>query len=127
MAQKLDLKNIICTSVVPPIGFAVSDSYNNYLLLRPAREFFTYTETSPLGITGEGLQNLGLCSFEQGGMFIVTRGLGFSGLIRRTTLFSRLLRHTWGCGGSILTRMLTSRHSFASYDTQGDDEDLFLP
>jgi hypothetical protein len=37
----------------------------------------------------------------------VTRGLGFSGLIRRTAPFSRLLRHTRGCGGSILTRFLT--------------------
>jgi hypothetical protein len=27
----------------------------------------------------------------------VTRGLGFSGLIQRTALFSRLLRHTRGC------------------------------
>jgi hypothetical protein len=36
-----------------------------------------------------------------------TRGLGFSGLIRRTTPFSRLLRHTRGCGGSILTYTLT--------------------
>ena len=35
----------------------------------------------------------------------VTRGLGFSGLIRRTAPFSRLLRHTRGCGGSILTRI----------------------
>jgi hypothetical protein len=30
----------------------------------------------------------------------VTRDLGFSGLIRRTAPFSRLLRHTRGCGGS---------------------------
>jgi hypothetical protein len=37
----------------------------------------------------------------------VTRGLGFSGLIRRTAPFSRLLGHTRGCGGSILTRILT--------------------
>jgi hypothetical protein len=36
----------------------------------------------------------------------VTRGLGFSGLIRRTAQFSRLLRHMRGCGGSILTRIL---------------------
>ena len=36
----------------------------------------------------------------------VTRDLGFSGLIRRTAPFSRLLRHTRGCGGSILTRIL---------------------
>jgi hypothetical protein len=32
-----------------------------------------------------------------------TRDLGFSSLIRRTAPFSRLLRHTRGCGGSILT------------------------
>jgi hypothetical protein len=37
----------------------------------------------------------------------VTRDLGFSGLIWRTTPFSHLLRHTWGCGGSILTRILS--------------------
>jgi hypothetical protein len=37
----------------------------------------------------------------------VTRDLGLSGLIRRTTPFSRLLRHTRGCGGPILTRILT--------------------
>jgi hypothetical protein len=37
----------------------------------------------------------------------VTRGVGFSGLIRRTAPFSRLLRHTRGCGGFILTRILT--------------------
>jgi hypothetical protein len=34
-------------------------------------------------------------------------GLGFSGLIRRTAQFSRLLGHTRGCGGPILTRILT--------------------
>jgi hypothetical protein len=33
----------------------------------------------------------------------VTRDLGCSGLIRRTVPFSRLLQHTRGCGGSILT------------------------
>jgi hypothetical protein len=37
----------------------------------------------------------------------VTRDLCFSGLIRRTAPFNRLLRHTWGCGGPILTRILT--------------------
>jgi hypothetical protein len=39
----------------------------------------------------------------------VTRGLGFPCLIRRTAPFSRLLRHTRGCGGPILTRILTGR------------------
>ena len=38
-----------------------------------------------------------------------TRDLSFSGLIRRTAPFSRLLRHTRGCGGSSLTRILTRR------------------
>jgi hypothetical protein len=57
----------------------------------------------------------------------VTRDLGFSGLIRRTAQFSRLLRHTRGSGGSILTRILTGPLYVTSYDTQGDAEDLFLP
>jgi hypothetical protein len=61
-------------------------------------------------IAGEGLQNLGQCSalraFEQGGRDLyrattaVTRDLVFSGLIRRTAPFCRLLRHSRGCGGS---------------------------
>jgi hypothetical protein len=38
---------------------------------------------------------------------IVTRGLGFPGFIRRTSLFIRLLRHTRWCEGSILTQILT--------------------
>jgi hypothetical protein len=44
----------------------------------------------------------------------VTRGLGFPGLIRRTAPFCRALRHTRGCGGSVLTRILTGPHSVAS-------------
>jgi hypothetical protein len=40
----------------------------------------------------------------------VTQDLGFSSLIRRTAPFSRLSRHTRGCGGSILTRILTGDH-----------------
>jgi hypothetical protein len=40
----------------------------------------------------------------------VTHGFGFSGLIRRASPFSRLFRHTRGCGGSILTRLLTGFH-----------------
>jgi hypothetical protein len=39
----------------------------------------------------------------------VTWDLGFSGFIRRTAPFSRLLRHEWGCGGPILTRVLTGQ------------------
>jgi hypothetical protein len=41
----------------------------------------------------------------------VTQGLGFSGLIRRTVPISHLLRHTRGCRGSILTRILTGSKS----------------
>jgi hypothetical protein len=37
----------------------------------------------------------------------VTLGLGFSGFIQRTAPFDHLLRHTRGCGGPILTRILT--------------------
>jgi hypothetical protein len=67
-------------------------------------------------ITGEGLQNLGRPMIGAQGLRAgrahyratpaTTRGLGFSGLIRRTAPFSRLLRHTRGCGESILTRIL---------------------
>ena len=76
----------------------------------------------------------------------MTRGLRFSGLIRRT--FDFLLRHTrecgepiltrilagtdlvasydtMGCGVPILTRVITGPYSVASYDTQGDVENLF--
>jgi hypothetical protein len=41
----------------------------------------------------------------------LTRGLSFPDLIRRTAPFSRLLRHTRGCGGSILTWILTTSPS----------------
>jgi hypothetical protein len=50
----------------------------------------------------------------------VTQGLGFSGLIRKFAPFSRLLRHTTGCGGPILTLILRGPHSVAFYDTRGD-------
>ena len=61
-------------------------------------------------ITGEGLQNLGLCSalkaFEQGGIFIVPH----------------LLWH----GASVFPVSSEGPpHSVASYDTRGDVEDLF--
>jgi hypothetical protein len=52
----------------------------------------------------------------------VTRGLGFSCLIR-TTPYNRLLWLPKGCGGPILTRTLTGSHSVSFYNTQ----DLFLP
>jgi hypothetical protein len=86
-----------------------------FTVSRPAQKFITLY--GDITIAGEGLQTLGLCSvlmaFEQGGIFIVPQLLWhgtsvyLSGLIRRTAPFSRLLRHTKGCGGSILTRILT--------------------
>jgi hypothetical protein len=45
----------------------------------------------------------------------VTLDLDFSSLIRRTTPFSRLLRYTRGCGGPILTRILTRRQIYEYY------------
>jgi hypothetical protein len=48
----------------------------------------------------------------------VTRDLGFSGLIRRTTPFSRLLRHTRGYGESILTRILTENPQYVNWDVK---------
>jgi hypothetical protein len=45
----------------------------------------------------------------------VTRGLGFSGLIRRAAPFSRLLWHTRGFGGPILTRILTEKYKQGVY------------
>jgi hypothetical protein len=39
----------------------------------------------------------------------VIRDLGISGLIWSTTLFSRQVWHTMGCGWSILTRILPGR------------------
>jgi hypothetical protein len=60
----------------------------------------------------------------------VTRGLGFSGLIRRTAPFSRLLRHVWGCGGPILTRIFMGFYGlwlgkgFSSRNTCSDTEPL---
>jgi hypothetical protein len=72
-----------------------------FTVLRPAQEFFTYSVYGDVTITGEGLQNLGLCSalraLEQVGIFIVPH----------------LLWH-W-----------TSVFPVSSYDTERDVENLF--
>jgi hypothetical protein len=74
-----------------------------------SRIFHLYGDVT---IVGEGLQNLGLCSalraFEQGGIFIVPHLLwqGTS-VFPVSAPFSYLLRHTRGCGGSILARIFT--------------------
>jgi hypothetical protein len=80
-----------------------------YCFTSHSRIFHLYGDVT---ITGEGLQNLGLCSalraFEQGGIFIVPH----------------LLRH----GASVFPVSSEGPpHSVASYDTQGDVENLFLP
>jgi hypothetical protein len=84
-----------------------------FTVLRPAQEFFTYMETSPLPVKGCKIlayaRRSGPLSRE-GSLSCHTccdTGPRISGLIRRTAPFSRLLRHTRGCGGSILTRILT--------------------
>jgi hypothetical protein len=73
------------------------------------RRFHLYGDVT---ITGEGLKNLGLClalrAFEQGGIFIVPHLL---------------------CHGASVSPVSSEgpSHSIASYDMQGDAEDLFLP
>jgi hypothetical protein len=83
-----------------------------FLFYVPLKNFHLYGDVP---ITGEGMVNLGLWAGRDlyRATPAVTRGLGFSCLIRRTATFSRLLRHTRGCDGSILTRILTSE-SFLS-------------
>jgi hypothetical protein len=71
--------------------------------------------TSPLPVKGCKIEAYARHS-EQGGIFIVPHVLwhgasGFSGLIRMTAPISRLLQQAWGCGGPILTRILTGRGS----------------
>jgi hypothetical protein len=71
-----------------------------FTVLRPAQEFFTYKDTSPLPVKGckiwAYVRRWGPLSRE--GFYLatpaVTWDLGFSGLIRKTAAFSRLIR--WG-------------------------------
>jgi hypothetical protein len=78
-----------------------------FIVLRPAQEYL-YGDVT---ITGEGLQNLDLCSalraFEQGGIFIVPHLLWHGASVYPVSSDQCLLRHTRGCGGPILTRVLT--------------------
>jgi hypothetical protein len=88
-----------------------------FTVLRPTQEFFTYIETSPLPVKGLKIwayaRRSGPLSRE-GSLSCHTycdsiRDLGFSGPIRRTAPFSRLLRYTRGCGGSIPTWISTGK------------------
>jgi hypothetical protein len=97
----------------PSFCWIFNEYYATYIdwlfaVLRPAQEFFTYMETSPLPVKGckfrpmFGAQGLWTGRDLYRATPTVTRDLGFFGLIRRTAPFSRLLLHTRGCGGSIL-------------------------
>jgi hypothetical protein len=58
----------------------------------------------------------------------VTKDLGFSGLIWRTASFSRLLRHTRGCGGYILTWILTGLWCYLLWRERGPlYEEIWIP
>jgi hypothetical protein len=93
------------TIKIPPCSKALRAEH------RP--KFFTYMETSPLPVKGckfrpmIGAQDLWAMRDLYRATPAMTRDLGFSGLIRRTAPLSRLLRHTKGCGRSILTLILT--------------------
>jgi hypothetical protein len=82
------------------------------MVLSPTQEYFTYMEMSPLPLKGCKISAYARHSrplSREGSLFatpVVTQGLGFFGLIRRTAQFIRLLRHTRGCGESILTQIL---------------------
>ena len=79
-----------------------------FTVLRPTWEYFTHMETSPLPVKGSKFlkayaRHSGPLSRE--GSFSCHTCFETGRLIRRTAPFSRLLRHTRGCGGSILTRI----------------------
>jgi hypothetical protein len=76
-----------------------------FTVSRPTQEFLTYMETLAYARRSGPLSREGSLSYHT----CCDRDLRFSGLIRRISiaLFSRLLQHTRGCGGSILTRILT--------------------
>jgi hypothetical protein len=92
----------------------------DYCFTSRSRIFHVYGDVT---ITGEGLQNFSLCSalrvFEQGGIFIVPRLLwhkasvfpvsseGPPNSVASYETQGDVLRHTKGCGGPILTRILT--------------------
>jgi hypothetical protein len=91
-------------------GVTVFDLLIIYCFMSPSRMFHLYRE-SDVTITGEGLQNLGLClalwAFEQGGIFIVPHGVSVFPVSSEghhpPPSFSPLLRDTREYGESILT------------------------
>jgi hypothetical protein len=80
-------------------------------------------------ITGEGLQNLGAQGLWAGRDLYQAnlrwhRASVFPVSSQGPPPFNCLLRLARGCGGPILTKILSGPHSIASYDTQGNVEDL---
>jgi hypothetical protein len=85
--------------------------YQFWLLIdfHPAQENFTYMDTLPLLVKGCKFRRSGSLSRE-GSLSYQTccdTGPRFIRFHLQDRPFSRLLRHTMGCGGSILTRILT--------------------
>jgi hypothetical protein len=82
-----------------------------------------FTVLRLIAITGKWQQNLGLCAalraFEEGGICIMPHLLGplFFRSRPRTTPFSRLLRHTRGCGEHILIQILMGTFSGSCIET----------
>jgi hypothetical protein len=108
-----------------------------FTVLGPTQVFYTYMKMSKLPAANFrpmlGAQGLWAGRDLYHVTLTMTRDLGFSGLIRRTTPFSRLLRHVWGCRGPILTRIFTAvslegpTYVVSSYDTQGNAGGLYYP
>ena len=94
-----------------------------FRVLRPAQEYFTYMETSPLPVKGYKIEAYARRSgplSREGSLSCHTccdTGLGMSGFIWRTAPFSRLLRHARECWGLILTWICTDSYiSYTNYE-----------
>jgi hypothetical protein len=102
----IDLK--IYNSILDEFNFAEKSSIANIAKLKPSWIFANLQYRPMLGA-----QN----PLGRGDLYratpAVTQSLGFSGLIRSTAPFCRLLRHTRGCGGSVLTQIITGPHAFS--------------
>jgi hypothetical protein len=93
-----------------------------FIVLRPAQEYFTYIETSPLPVKGCKI----LAYTRRSGPLSRDGSLSCTPAVIRSgfPVLSKGSPHTRGCGESILTRILPCPHSVTSYDTQVDVEDL---
>jgi hypothetical protein len=97
-----------------------------FTVLRPAQEFFTlWIRHHCLWMAAKfrpmlGAQGLWVGRDLYRATSAVTRDLCFSGLIQRTAQFSRLLWRTRGCGGFILTQILTGPPSSGEVTIVGE-------